>query len=434
MLINNIPSSCLKNMCSFNHTDDKTPKVFGVFPSGGSAGTIVTILGEGFSSDESVTVTIGKAVCEITSINSSTIMCTAGNFIAGPHKINVLVSSLGYARHEEEKVYFSYSLTVDSVSANSGSHGGGTVITLTGNGFPDIPDVSKSFIDCHRSHKQVDDAIFGKNCVPPTIDDMYFGNNSNLTNSTHIKGTGCMDKPSILVEVAGYPCLILKSNLSCVTCLSPKNYDFREDSLNITVTVGDRQVFLPNSFSYVNESTPYLNDYEPMIASVLDDITVTFYGEFPDIVPEVYFIQYENCSQSLKCEVQISSRDNFTCSVMGGQMDPGHYIALINFPGYGYPVYCYGSIKNCSHRDHPIIQIEFYVSLVSPSYGSILGGTQLTLAGKGFPVNRNNDVSVKVGGKECSILSVSATSIQCSTSGLQKTHPVQLVFGKFMEI
>ena len=438
VLINNIPSSCPFDNCSFHHTDLLTPKVFLSFPSGGSDGTSITILGEGFTSiDGSVNVTIGEAACRVTLINDSVIQCEAGNHKAGPHKINVLVPNFGFAQHTEGEISFSYQLSVDSISNDVGGHGGGTILNITGNGFPDVGDIPLSQIQCYRIGGQFNFAIDCKDCLYSAVN--CGGIPYNFTNDTkeYANYTTCMtDQYYSLVQVDGQPCLVLSSNLTHISCVSPANPLLVEQSVNVTIEINERQVLLENAFTYENSSTPYLTGFESVVTSVLDDVVLNFYGIFPDVVPEVWLDKAENCSYSQKCEIQNSNSSQFTCTLQGGQLDLGYHIVMVYFPEYGFPVYCNGSIYNCSFslEDHPIVEIEFSLDFIYPLSGSVLGGTQLSLYGRGFPVNLSEEVAVTVDGRECDISSVSHTSIECITSGLQKNHHVKLVSGEYTYI
>jgi hypothetical protein len=58
------------------------------------------------------------------------------------------------------------------------------------------------------------------------------------------------------------------------------------------------------------------------------------------------------------------------------------------------------------------------VDSVSPSFGSVAGGTEVTLTGRGFPnlsLGLGDSVDVEVAGSYCKVLSSNFTHIICAT-------------------
>ena len=69
------------------------------------------------------------------------------------------------------------------------------------------------------------------------------------------------------------------------------------------------------------------------------------------------------------------------------------------------------------------ITYSLEVTAISPEYGSLLGGTELTITGEGF--SNDPDVnSVKLGGVVCDIMSCSDTEIVCTTGKPTQTYEV----------
>jgi len=61
------------------------------------------------------------------------------------------------------------------------------------------------------------------------------------------------------------------------------------------------------------------------------------------------------------------------------------------------------------------ITVQFSVNSISPSSGSIFGGTQLTIIGTGFPQGYAQILSVNIGGKAwCNVVSMTATEVICN--------------------
>ena len=63
----------------------------------------------------------------------------------------------------------------------------------------------------------------------------------------------------------------------------------------------------------------------------------------------------------------------------------------------------------------------FEVSSVCPNHGSIAGNTNITLYGLGFP----DDVSVVIGGSDCTVTDATSTELTCTTADLGKTHHIR---------
>ena len=78
MFVNDIPSQCLGD-CSFSWTEDIELTMTVVSPGTGTENTVITIDGTGFGNDvDSVTIDIGGALCDVTSVTDTQIVCAAG--------------------------------------------------------------------------------------------------------------------------------------------------------------------------------------------------------------------------------------------------------------------------------------------------------------------------------------------------------------------
>ena len=123
-----------ESACSFTYTDSNTPTVTGVTPTSGQINTRITITGTVFGADTSaVDVLIGNAACAIIAVTPTSLECDVGATPAGTHDVYLTNHDVGTA--EATGVTFTSALTVDSISVDHGSYGGGHVITVTGTGF-----------------------------------------------------------------------------------------------------------------------------------------------------------------------------------------------------------------------------------------------------------------------------------------------------------
>lgn len=62
------------------------------------------------------------------------------------------------------------------------------------------------------------------------------------------------------------------------------------------------------------------------------------------------------------------------------------------------------------------------VSNVSPSNGSIEGGTEITISGQYFSDTRSSPLIVNVGNVPCTILQSNLTTIRCLTLGMSEIN------------
>lgn len=70
--------------------------------------------------------------------------------------------------------------------------------------------------------------------------------------------------------------------------------------------------------------------------------------------------------------------------------------------------------------DPYMFQIHPHIDLITPSTGSLMGGTVVTLQGRGFPsmeyVGTLNSIIIRVGGAPCQLMDANYTHVQCQTA------------------
>ena len=127
----------------FTYSECSTPKVSSVTPPQGTSDTIITIHGHGFSNESCHNkVMFGSHECEVISSNNTAITCvlsTAEDPTAGEAlDVTVKIVNRGYAfvrADTGDTVDFVLKPSVTAVSPSSGSQAGGTLVTITGDGF-----------------------------------------------------------------------------------------------------------------------------------------------------------------------------------------------------------------------------------------------------------------------------------------------------------
>ncbi|XP_072303332.1 fibrocystin-L-like [Eucyclogobius newberryi] len=132
---------------TFNYSSTYTPVVSSVSPDTGPSGTLITLTGSGFGSDQQlVSVSLNHVPCSVSSVTETQVQCTVGNNPGGPHPIMLQHQGKGHAR---SAVTFNYELTLSSVQPSEGSFGGGALLSIQGSGFdPESAEVQICGHDC----------------------------------------------------------------------------------------------------------------------------------------------------------------------------------------------------------------------------------------------------------------------------------------------
>ena len=100
-----------------------------------AGGVVVRIYGNGFNkSDANPVVNIGDKLCEYVSHNETTVACIAPDNAAGMFPVSVHVRGIGTTRNEVNSS-LTYILLIFDLKPNCGSFLGGTLVTITGEGF-----------------------------------------------------------------------------------------------------------------------------------------------------------------------------------------------------------------------------------------------------------------------------------------------------------
>ena len=130
---------------SFSFELSSTPVINQISPSTGSGTVSLVISGSNFGSAPSVSV--GSVDCLVTSSTASTINCDLPAVPGGNYAVIVSNEEFGWSNQD---ITYSAILSMQSVSPVSGSFGGGSLITISGQGFDTInyPTVTVCNINC----------------------------------------------------------------------------------------------------------------------------------------------------------------------------------------------------------------------------------------------------------------------------------------------
>jgi hypothetical protein len=108
------------------------PTVTAISPAIGAAGTVVTITGSGFTG--ATATDFGAAAASFT-VNSSTSITATAPAGAAKSEVDITITGPGGTSNAVAADEFTYGPVVTSVSPSSGSHLGGTTVTIKGAGF-----------------------------------------------------------------------------------------------------------------------------------------------------------------------------------------------------------------------------------------------------------------------------------------------------------
>ena len=279
------------------------------------------------------------------------IKCTAGQSIGGSHVVVLKIGNKGFANPSSGPISFTYEVSVSGIKPASGSIGGGTLVTISGNGFGVTP------------------------------------NDSSVTIGDSI-------------------CEIVNTTMTEISCFTT-SHDPSNASVN--VTVGGEVGSMLNSFWYDSGKTPVVSSLSTSEGSVSGGEQLMIHGTGFGSLQGTVKIGPHLCKVTLYSDVLIK------CTTPANA--PGIYDVLVCVDGIG----C--AVEAGLRPRPPQFKYILYVSGISPEYGSVLGGTVVTLVGRGFSDN-TSAVAVNVGYVPCKVLSSRRTDIMCRMESSSTVHNV----------
>jgi hypothetical protein len=400
------------------YTYQPAPTVTSVSPTSGAlaGGGTLTLTGIGFLSGASVT--IGANTCTSPVVVSSTSMTcvlpakAAGAYTATVTNADTQPGSLGSA--------YTYQVapTVSSVAPLTGPLAGGTTITITGADFisgatvtvdgstcasPNV--VNSTTLTCvtaaHAAGAvsvvvtnpdfQVGPlaSAFTYQAAPTVTSVSPAGGNAAGGTTITITGTGFLT--GAIVDLDSIPCtsptFVNSTTLTCVTAAHASGL------VQVDVTNTDSQVgSLASAYTYLDA---------PTVTSVAPNAGALAGGSAVTITGTGFFAGATVDFDGISCTgVTVVSDTSITCTT-GGHAAGAVNVTVTNIDtqnGIGTSVYSY--------------QVAPTVSSVSPSYGPIGGGTNITITGSDFLAL----ATVNVGANPCTtVVVVNSTSITCDT-------------------
>jgi hypothetical protein len=399
-------------------TYQAAPTVSSVSPLAGAlaGGGTLTLTGTGFINGASVR--IGVTICTTPVVLSSTSMTcilpakTAGNYAATVTNVDTQTGSLPSA--------YTYQVgpTASSIDLLTGPIAGGTTITISGTDFISGATVSVSgsvctsptFIDsmtltcvtpAHAagvvsvvvtnpdSQTSTLASAFAYQAAPTVTSVSPAGGNAAGGTTITITGTGFLT--GTLVDLGGTPCttitVVNTTTLNCVTDAHVSGV------VQIDVTNTDLQVgSLASGYTYLDA---------PTFSGVVPNSGTLAGGTLITITGVGFFAGASAFVDAIPCTgVTVVSSTTITCTTaahMAGTVD----VKVVNIDNQDAP-----GLLAYTYQPAPV------VSSVSPSFGSIGGGTSITITGSNFLASP----TVNVGPNSCaSVVFVNATTITCTT-------------------
>uniref|UniRef100_A0A3Q2VVI1 PKHD1 like 1, tandem duplicate 2 n=1 Tax=Haplochromis burtoni TaxID=8153 RepID=A0A3Q2VVI1_HAPBU len=272
---------------------------------------------------------------------------------------------------------------VTGISPSQGSNGLGTLLTVTGTGFSS--ENASIMVGKARCH------------VEATTDNYCFIFSSGGTLLT-VRGFGFSQNATVTVGSA--ECTLIDSTDTELKCRTPAT---------VTVLLGNMSQTAISSFTYDNNLTPQITGLNPLTTTVIGHRVLTIQG--------LNLGQQDNDSIVLvgrrECVTLLWTEANITCLLP--VLPPGMHEVDVQVGNNGYP--------QTSNGVNTTIEYILEVYSVSPLFGSLMGGTELTVSGSGFSSNVS-DNTVSVGNAACEVTAASENELQCVVQSEEKTHIV----------
>ncbi|CAH1247131.1 PKHD1L1 [Branchiostoma lanceolatum] len=421
---------------SFSFLDCMTSEVSSVSDSQGTAGTVLTLQGTGFSIEACENeVLIGEHQCEVETASADTLTCRVapGNDmpVGTALPVSLDVKNRGEALMAAEGT-FALLPIVTSLSPQQGSTEGGTTVTISGSGFTaetdgtavmigssgcDVESVSYNEIVCTTQAASAltrDVVVTQGGSLRAVCDgDCQFSHRDSSTprlvsiQPTSASGasnvftlTGALfgtDVDAVAVEIGDTPCDVTAMTDGSITCTAR------------ALAVGSNAVSVVNALgtaasSLTVASQAQIDSFSPPSGSMAGGTVVTFTGNgFGD---DMSVTLGDGSECTIDGEI---TRTSFSCVTPTATQDGDHTVQLsVRSNGQTYPAqdFTYAADRT------PV------VNSISPSEAT--GGDTLTISGSGFGgVSRRRrrsssaDVSVTVGDSPCPLSSSSDTELSC---------------------
>ncbi|KAG7233114.1 hypothetical protein INR49_007467 [Caranx melampygus] len=357
--INGIPSRCSGD-CGFDWSEERTPVVSGISPTQGSLGLGTLLTITGTRfSSENASIMVGGARCRVEQVTESSQVCRLGSSSAGTVPVWVSFPSLGRSRYADGRA----------------------------------PLFTYQLIVSSFS--------------PPA---------GSVAGGTLLTLSGFGFSPNATVSVGGAQCTVVWASDTELSCRTPPG---AAGSVAVAVTVGNMSETSNSSFTYDDNLTPQITAMSPNSTTVSGRRLLTVQGS--------NLGARDNGSMVLvggaKCVIVEWTDTNITCLLP--MLPPGRYKVDVQLKQIRRLLACSELPVSLSPSNSVDGTIEFVLEFysVSPLFGSLMGGTRLTVSGSGFSTNAS-DNRVSVGEAVCEVTDASEHELQCVLQSEEQTHVV----------
>ena len=390
------------------------PNVTGISPSAGAivGGTSVTITGTNFTGATSVTFD-GISVTSFNVVNSTTITCITPAHNAGA--VGIIVTTEDGPSGEFSPYTYITPPNITGISPLSGSTAGGTNVTITGTSFIGVTSVSfdglaattinvvnNTTITCITPARSVGaigiivTTLYGTSgafspytyITPPNITSIsqLTGSTAGGTNVT-ITGTNFTGATSVTFDGLAATTINVV-NSTTVTCITPAH---SVGAVDIIVTTGGGPSGAFSPYTYI--TPPNITGISPSSGGTAGGTNVTITGTNFTGATSVTF------GVSSATTINVVNSTTITCiTPVRSAGAVGIIVTTGGGPSDAFSPYTYISPPN--------------ITGISPSSGSTLGGTSVTITGTSF----TGATLVTFGGLSATSLSVvNNTTITCIT-------------------
>ena len=409
------------------------PIVSSISPTYGSVtgGTSLWVTGSGFLPGANVSVG-GGACSQVTIVSSSSLTCLTPVGTSGDAQDVVVTNSDGQSGNLSRAYTYYYPPTIEAVSPTSGPLAGGTRLTVTGTHFlsgnmtvtvgtrpcSSVDVVNANSLTCvvpmSAQEGSVDVTVaISQTTFSSTLPSSY-SYQSGPSISMVSPAVGSVAGGTTLTILGNYFSNGLTVSLDGVSC-SPVVWESREKlqcttpphaegSVELVVTNPDGQ-FARREQAFRYQAPPTIQTVSPSVGPVLGGTTVEVTGT-GFLAGARVSIGGSDCSS-----VNVMSLSQLTC-VTSAHAEGSVEVRVTNIDGQ------IAEKQNAFRYQAPPV-----VTSISPSSGSVAGGTRVTISGTGF----ESGIAVMLGDVACSSVTlVNSTSLTC-VSGAHAAGVVDVV-------
>ena len=406
-----------------------------------NGGTTFTVTGTGFPASlaaataRGMTLLIGTAVCEATSVSATQITCV-NEIVSTPEALTVTLN--GESESSQALTELATTPSITTVSPDSVNPVLQTDITITGTNFDASSAQTSVYLGNSTNNKVQECLVTDSNTTqitckllgaPTGTYDFYVQTSQGYTNSvnfavktviTSISPTSGSLAGGTLLTISGeafsnqitqtlvfigdenLACDVVSSSATAVTCTTRASTSSAYLETPQTVYVDTRIVEEAIcegscSFTYTDSLTPKITS---VTSSVAPGGSITIAGSGLDSEPTGTAPTVT--INGVECTVTANSESSITATVPSGIVPSKTSALLVTVSGKGYANYTSGATGT--------IEVKPSLTSITPTTISTAGAL-VTINGAGFQTG----AVVKIGSKECQIRSLTSTTIVCKT-------------------